>query len=38
LLEQSGRSEDDIEARLAEIETSQEASALINQLRQQPVA
>jgi hypothetical protein len=38
LLEQSGRSEDDIEACLAEIETSQEASALINQLRQQPVA
>ena len=39
LLEQSGRSEDDIEARMAEIETSQDASALINQLRkQQPVA
>ena len=39
LLEQSGHAEDDIEARLAEIETSQEASALINQLRnQQPVA
>lgn len=38
LLEQSGRSEDDIEARLAEVETSQDASALINQLRKQPVA
>ncbi|ETW99855.1 MAG: hypothetical protein ETSY1_13330 [Candidatus Entotheonella factor] len=39
LLEQSGRSEDDIEARLAEVETSQDASVLINQLRkQQPVA
>ncbi len=38
LLEQSGRSEDDIEARMAEIETSQDASALINQLRKQPVA
>ena len=39
LLEQSGHAEDDIEERLAEIESSQEASALINQLRnQQPVA
>jgi hypothetical protein len=38
LLEQAGRSEDDIEARMAEIETSQDASALINQLRRQPVA
>jgi hypothetical protein len=38
LLEQSGQSEDDIEARMAEIVTSQDASALINQLRRQPVA
>lgn len=38
LLEQSGRSEDDIEARMAEVATSQDASALINQLRRQPVA
>jgi len=39
LLEQTGRSEADIEARLAEVETSQDASALINQLRNpQPVA
>ena len=39
LLEQSGHAEDDIEERLAEVESSQEASALINQLRnQQPVA
>ncbi len=38
LLEQSGRSEDDIEARMAEVGTSQDASALINQLRKQPVA
>ena len=39
LLEQSGHAEDEIEERLAEVESSQEASALINQLRnQQPVA
>jgi len=38
LLEQAGRSEDEIEARMAEIETSQDASVLINQLRRQPVA
>lgn len=38
LLEQAGRSADDIEASMAEVVTSQDASALIDQLRQQPAA
>lgn len=38
LLEQAGRSEDDIEVCMAEVVTSQDASALIDQLRKQPVA
>jgi len=38
LLEQTGRSADDIEASMAAVVTSQDASALIDQLRKQPVA
>lgn len=37
LLEQAGHAEDDIEASMAEVVSSQDASALIDQLRKQPV-